>query len=358
VARPIDRREAEVVLRAAYDSAINARYDKRWVDIVNEVWDFSSKTYVAAFGTILLAKSVDEMVDVGTIKVLEDDENPNTFSLRTLGHAVLVPLSRELDFSIRTTGREPLNNQPFFRYSHINDIDRVGNPRDLARYKEILFTELRHLTVKEAREALAAFVSVGLKKRDYLEQIASAEGALSAGEVLRGVELLLTESGAGPWVVQALGAVFLTYITDEIVTRKLNDPSRNFPGDVQGISAGGDFEFSLEARNKPVSVSDALAFAESCARHSIRKAVILELTGQPTSLPEAKLISEVWKRSGVALLIIDNISDLISISATLGKVSVEEFYDEFARILAEQLAEVEAPEQARIDWADYVEGGE
>jgi hypothetical protein len=38
-----------------------------------------------------------------------------------LCHSVLVPLSAELGFSLGVTGREPLNNQPYFRMTRLDD---------------------------------------------------------------------------------------------------------------------------------------------------------------------------------------------------------------------------------------------
>lgn len=357
MARRIDPQAAEQELRDACERAQSGVVDEQWVSLVGEVWEFSSKTFVAALGTILLAKSVDDSVDVGTIKALEDSERPGTFSLRTLGHGILVPLSKELNFSLRTTGREPLNNQPFFRYAHLSEIDRARNPHDLERYREILDVELAPLSVSEAQAALASFVSVGIEKREHIDRLASADGAISAGEAIEGVKGLLTQSGSGPWVVQALGGLFLRSFASDVVTRKLNDPSRNFPGDVQALSDEGAAEVSLEARNKPVSTSDALTFVEGCARSGIAKAVILELTGRPTALLETELAEEAWRRSGVAVLVIDDVAELIAVAASLGNKSASEFYDEFALEFSRCLAEVEAPEETRLAWADFVDGG-
>src|SRR5690554_4929746 len=91
----------------------------------------TAKTYVAALGTLLLAKAVDSQVDTLSIKA----NAARSYSMRTLGHTVLVPAARDLGFSIRATGREPLNNQPFFRYDHMSEIDRV---RDAAQFDSFL----------------------------------------------------------------------------------------------------------------------------------------------------------------------------------------------------------------------------
>ena len=357
MARHIDHQKAEAELRRAYRQAKAGVYDTRWAELVNEVWEFSSKTFTPALGTILLARAVDDQVDPGSIKVLDDGQNPNTFSLRSLGHGVLVPLSNELGFSIRTTGREPLNNQPFFRYLHVDEIDRVRRPYDLERYREILAHELSPLSIHEARSALAAYVRVGLERLVLLNQVASAEGAMTAQEVLEGIQMLLSDAEAGPWVVQALGAVFVRTFSDRVVTRKVNDPSIDFPGDVQALTVDGVPWLSLEARNKKVTTSDALLFVDECGRSGVRKAIVLELTGGSTGLFVSELVAESWGRAQVALLVIDNVPQLVATMAALGTRPAEDFYEGFALAFSEALKEVDAPEAARVAWADYAEGG-
>ena len=357
MARNISYGKAEAQLRCAYRQAEAGLYDARWAELVDEVWEFSSKTFVPALGTILLARTVDDQVDPGSIKVLDDDLNPNTFSLRSLGHGVLVPLANELGFSVRTTGREPLNNQPFFRYLHVDQIDRVRRPHDLERYREILAQEVAPLSVDEALDALAAYIRVGLDRLELINRIAAADGAMTAQEVLGGVQMMLEDTEAGPWVVQALGAVMVRGFADRTVTRKINDPSVDFPGDVQALTADEIPWLSLEARNKRVTTSDALLFVDECARAGLRKAIILELTGAPTGLFIPELVAESWDRAQVALLVIDSVPALVATTAALGKISAEAFYEGFALAFSESLKQVEAPEAARVAWADYVEGG-
>jgi hypothetical protein len=63
----------------------------------------------------MLAKSVNHEADLFAIKPDHAPDNPLAFSARTLCHGIIVPLSAELGISIGVTGREPLNNQPYFR---------------------------------------------------------------------------------------------------------------------------------------------------------------------------------------------------------------------------------------------------
>jgi hypothetical protein len=75
-----------------------------WTRFAEQTFQMTSKTYTPALGTVLLARATDDRIDPLSIKT---EFGPNTYSLRTVGHEVLVPAARSLGFSIRNTGREP-----------------------------------------------------------------------------------------------------------------------------------------------------------------------------------------------------------------------------------------------------------
>jgi hypothetical protein len=118
----------------------------------------SVKTYAPALGTVLLARATDARIDPFSIKA---EYGENTYSLRTLCHEVLVPAAREFGFSIRSTGREPLNNEPFFRYAHMTQIDRV---RDKLGFEQFMsgIAKVDELDQSQALGALAAFLRIAI----------------------------------------------------------------------------------------------------------------------------------------------------------------------------------------------------
>ena len=120
----IDSKAAERILRAEADTGAGP-IDKAWAEKVERLSklceDGVSKTHVAFLGTEMLAKAVDARADLVAIKPKLAPDNPNAYSARSLCHGVLVPLSAELGFSLGVTGREPLNNQPYFRMSRLGD---------------------------------------------------------------------------------------------------------------------------------------------------------------------------------------------------------------------------------------------
>src|SRR5690606_27642933 len=71
------------------------------------------RTHIAFVGTAILAKATNRNVDPFSIKATSS--RPGAYSARGLGHGALVPKAAELGIDLGTRGREPLNNQPYFR---------------------------------------------------------------------------------------------------------------------------------------------------------------------------------------------------------------------------------------------------
>jgi hypothetical protein len=81
----------------------------------------ASKTHIAFLGTAMLAKAVDQQADLFAVKPEHAQGNANAFSARSLAEKVLVPVAAEFGVSLGVTGREPLNNQPYFRMTRLDD---------------------------------------------------------------------------------------------------------------------------------------------------------------------------------------------------------------------------------------------
>src|SRR5688500_17402277 len=88
----------------------------RWTAYARLVSQSPSKTYVAMLGTALLARATDHRIDPFALKVRS---LPTAYSARSLCKDVLVPCSVRAGIHLGTTGREPLNNQPFFRHERV-----------------------------------------------------------------------------------------------------------------------------------------------------------------------------------------------------------------------------------------------
>lgn len=139
--------------------------DAAWVakiEKLSELCAASSRTHIAFFGTVVIAKSTNKDADLFAIKPEHAGDNKNAFSARILSENVLVPLSAELGFNIGTTGRQPLNNQPYFRMTRLGDntpVQRKSLPA--FTYMVELVREIGALkTEAEAQAVLRAFIAV------------------------------------------------------------------------------------------------------------------------------------------------------------------------------------------------------
>src|SRR5262249_27510362 len=154
---------------------------QHWVSFAEQTFAMEYKTYTPALGTALLARATDARIDPLSIKA---EYGENTYSQRSVGHLVLVPAARRLGFSIRNTGREPLNNQPFFRYNHMTEVDRV---RDRAAYDGFVegVSQVGLLNRGQAQLALAAFLRVAIAQAERRAVRHLDEGMLSAVHVVK-----------------------------------------------------------------------------------------------------------------------------------------------------------------------------
>jgi hypothetical protein len=191
----LDRVRAAEIIR---EQAARLKSDKgapQWIIKVERLSQLCetgiSKTHIAFLGTAMLAKTLDLRADLFAIKPTHARDNAKAFSARTLSHSVLVPLAAELGINLGVTGREPLNNQPYFRMERLD----VGTPvhaggRAAFDYMLSLVRELQELRSQDqALGALRAFIGV---RMGYVSIRRGAQCRLSAERVpvlgLHGVE--------------------------------------------------------------------------------------------------------------------------------------------------------------------------
>jgi hypothetical protein len=236
-----------------------------------------SYTHIAFLGTAMLAKAVDEFVDLYAIKPEHAIGNLNSYSARTLCHSVLVPLSAKYGVNLGVNGREPLNNQPYFRMKSFNDETPVHSKSRLTFEFLIEIIEVLQVgTSQEAKEALRAYIAV---RRGHQIVYQAAVGALTvtAATLASAIATLVQEGSEGGRRAQAVVAGLFDVFAgvDRVESGLINDPSRHYPGDVAVRSTEGNLEKAIEVRDKPVSESDIYIFGRKCLASGVREAAIL-----------------------------------------------------------------------------------
>ena len=219
-------------------------------------------------------------VDLRAIKPQHAGENPKAFSARTLCHGVLVPLAAELGISIGVTGREPLNNQPYFRMTRLGDNTPVhAGARAAFDYMVELVEELEDIDkLEHAHAALAAFIA---ERRRYRPRYIVSEGepTIDPSSLTAAVETLVRDASENGRRAQAVVAGLMDAFAgpERVVSGRVNDPSRRHPGDVC-VRAGGDsktWEKAFEVRDKLVTLSDVQIFGMKCLNMGVREAAVV-----------------------------------------------------------------------------------
>lgn len=288
------------VARKAFRDAATAdpkEAPKDWVAKVEELSAIcaagKAMTHIAFLGISILARASDASADLFAIKPEHAPDNPKAYSARSLSETVLVPLAVELGVNLGVTGKQPLNNMPYFRMKALDDGTPVHRGSRLGfEYMVSLVHELQHATVEEAQGALRAFIAV---RRQYRVSYADhgGEGITSPSQLAAAIATLVGEDSEGGKRAQAVAAgVFDVVFGPQCVeSGRINDPSRHYPGDVCVRLEEGTDEWvkAVEVRDKPVSMSDVQIFATRCAQSRVREAAVLMVAERQTALDDATL---------------------------------------------------------------------
>jgi hypothetical protein len=295
----IDKDRAKTMLRAqaavaSDDTSISAAWRVKVERLSHLCQEGVSKTHIAFLGTVMLAKALDRNADLYAIKPKLAQTNANAFSARTLCHSVLVPLAAELGIDLGVTGREPLNNQPYFRMRRLGDETPVhGGGRAAFDYMVGLVNELQNAPSEEAGiEGLRAFIAV---RRTYLPRYAVSQGEIlvTPAQLTEAIAAFVREDSEGGKRAQAVVAGLLDVFAGNgrVESGRINDPSRKYPGDVciRSEESPDRFEKAIEVRDKPVSLSDIQIFGKKCISMGVREAAVVMVSERQQPIDLAAL---------------------------------------------------------------------
>lgn len=275
----------------------------------------TSQTHVAFLGTALLAKATTLETDVYAVKARAS--TPGAYSARGLGHDVLVPNAPRLGIDLGVSGREPLNNQPYFRVLRATEdslMPLVRDPAPVTALLAVLGRLDKVQTEAEARTALRAFIKV---RRGYLSRYPTALTDLEGSRILPRVAdfaaEFVGEASEGGRRAQAVAAGILCAVfgREVVEAARVNDPDRHLPGDV-GVRyrPGGTWRLVLEVRDKPVSVEDLMLLAQKAAKAGVARAGCLAISSSQRSLDPAE--ARAWAlKHGVVLEVLQSWSAFV-----------------------------------------------
>jgi hypothetical protein len=331
--------------QAAQTAQSDAPVPEYWERFTEEVFQMDAKTYTPALGAALLAKATDDGIDPLAIKATGE----RGYSLRTVGHSILVPASQAMGFSIRTTGREPLNNQPFFRYDHMTRIGRVRNREQLDWFVKKL-QAADSLAADTAQLALAAFLRVAFRQARARASVEIEQAYLTISEALSAVTAYLAPDVAErPKKLQAFVAAAYDMTHVDVRFRKINDPSRDYPGDVQAYSDDVPF-LAVEVRGKPVPATELDAFITACAEAGITRVGLLVDSPGHQPIDRSRLQSQFLSAGSVHLSLYESVTDLIEAALEWTDEPQDHAVSRFATRALARLEEVEVSDSALVGW--------
>ena len=305
----IDTAEATTRFRSEAAMAKIGPLNDEWVRKIEEFSRLCeegvSKTHIAFLGTAILAKAIDRNADLFAVKPKHAQGNDNSFSARVLAHRVLVPLSAELGISLGVSGREPLNNQPYFRMTRLDD----GTPvhpggKKAFDYMVGLVKELRDLPDEvSAHPALRAYIAVRSRYQTaYAERGESSK--ITPAQLTIAVNAFVRDNSEGGKRAQAVVAGLLDVFAgiERVASGRINDPSRRYPGDVCVRSASDPtvWDKAIEVRDKPVAASDVHIFGRKCVEMNVREAALVMAAERQPQL-ENDVLTEWASAFGIGL---------------------------------------------------------
>ena len=344
----IDKKRARAQLdRAIALAQSDAPLPADWLERTERMGTFEDKTCLVVLGTALLATATDDSVDALTLKSRAGNK---AYSARGLAHGVLVPASIDHRFDLRTTGREPLNNQPFFHSDRVDVMPRVKHPDEI-RYLVECLEEVDYLREDEAVMALAAFLRHRIGAAEMAVPIDLGRTSADLTRINDACKQFLTESAESGKRAQALVAAALDLVFDDVRTARVFDPSRALPGDVQAFYKL-ERVVAVEVRAKPVTYSDAVHFVRSAAAAAFPHAMIAGLGSIAADV--LGMSESAWEENGVFVTVYSSFSDILMDALAWSRRPLNQLLMEFPEDVVERLIQLEVQASSLATWGELV----
>jgi len=357
----LDHDRARHILVTEAERAESAPASEKWEHLVEElsqVCEGSSKTHIAFLGTAILAKATDINVDPFSVKAGAGTQG--AYSARTFGHSTLVPLAPKLGIDLGVSGREPLNNQPYFRIKRATAEEMLPLVKDVrpVRVLQRALHELERIRDQsEALVALRAFIKVRRRYKPVYPTLDGVTSLLSVANLVDAIRTLVEANSEGGRRAQAAVAALLDAVfgADRVHTGRINDPDRHIPGDVavSKSESEGVWDRVFEVRDKPVSEEDLLLFAHKAAQEGVPIAAVVAVATRQEPFSEQS--AREWARErGVELTVFWGWEPLVSQVVLWSPRSEAETICDAALAVRDRLVEVEASVEAVEMWVSLL----
>lgn len=339
--------------RAVFDWAVGcARSEEpvppEWLERTARVGAARSKTYTAALGTALLARATDAHVDPLTLQAgAPAARGYRAYTARSLAQHVLAPKAAQHGISIRTTGGEPLNNQPFFAEPRVHRGIKARYPDDWHALVDAM-ERVHELSRDEARLALAAFIRSRLSDTPY-DFPALWHASPDVAYLVDRVAQFVLANPEGGRRGQAMVAASLDVSFEDVTMGRVNDPSRRVPGDVfRGPVLAPDL--AVEVKQRPADAAEVLRFVQRASDAGLARVGVALLAQDQTALDVQPLQERALAEHGVALELIQSAVAWLAASIVWAR-SAGQFVTDFPRAMHMRLLQIEVDRASLGEWA-------
>ncbi|HEY2282226.1 MAG TPA: restriction endonuclease, SacI family [Solirubrobacteraceae bacterium] len=344
----VDQTEARAILDEAAQWAVSDRnVPDEWTEWTRRIDNSPSKTFTVALGTALLAKATNPAIDALALKATSGQ---NAYSARTVGHRVLVPGAVRHRYDLRATGREPLNNQPFFRYNRIDEIDRI-HARARPHLPDLIAAcqAINRLDAQQAYAALAAFLRVRMDAARGHPTIDLRGSSSSMSDLIDKTERFVTSNPEGGRRGQAFVAAAFDLGSASVRSCRVNDPSRRMPGDVQ-LLVGGAPVLAVEVRQKTVSHEETMHFAESLRQGQVAIGLLAMLDSTQDELDGRRVREDGERLYGVFMALAYGVEEILGNAVVWCGCPLDTVLDGFPRRMLARLEEIETSSDGLHAW--------
>jgi hypothetical protein len=345
----IDRQEAtnkfgQALVLARSDTIL----PDEWISRTRMIGTAKSKTFTPVLGTLLLAKATDDAVDALSLRA---DAGHKGYSARSLAKEVLVPCCVRAGIDLRVTGMEPLNSQPFLRDSRISTEMNVrrNSVADLAYLCETA-ERADFLRGQHALDALAAFLRVRIEVSAPATPIELGSGILDLQALMKALDAFVDGDSEGGKVGQAVATAILDLVFTDVRTKKVNDPSNTWPGDV-GVFDRSVQILSAEVKQRAMTDAEVLVFAKRLHEAELHRGMIVALAQGRVPLDGETLAFQANRLSGVQLSFFMRAGTLLEQAATFATQDTPLTLGRFPRLVMTRLDQLEVSEGRRKEWA-------
>ena len=327
-----------------------ASLPSKWLGRAERLADSPSVAFIAAIGSVLLAKATDPRIDAFVIQ--EREGSAGAFSLR--GPARVLGLKRHpygYDIGL-SSDRDPINHGTLIGSTRWDVALQRITPAHKPFFQVILqwLPDINSLDKQQSLEALAAYLRVrlavapGAALGQLPPTLAMIPALMDLVDVLEGFVSADPEGGARG---MALAAAAFRSAGLEAGLSSRHDPRRiDIP-----IKRAGVLVVAAEVKQDGTAEAVADTLARDAASHGARRALLAVLRpGQLVQFNKAAVVQRAERDHGVVLRVTDGVRELLHEAIIAGPSDVDAFCSSLPRAYGEALREIRVAEASIDTW--------